>query len=104
MRLRSVASFVLSAAGLVAAISGCSDSKERSAVAMTEKPAPTPTPSGDRPALPKTDADWRKLLTPEQYNVCRQKGTERPFQNAYWNNKKDGLYRCAACGEELFAS
>ena len=52
----------------------------------------------------KSDAQWRKELTPEQYRVTRQKGTERAFTGAYWKNKELGIYRCVACGNELFAS
>lgn len=52
----------------------------------------------------KSDAEWRKLLTPEQYRVTRQKGTERPFTGAYWNFKEEGVYRCVCCGAELFGS
>jgi peptide-methionine (R)-S-oxide reductase len=52
----------------------------------------------------KTDAEWKKELTPEQYNVCRQKGTEPAFTGAYWNSKEKGVYLCAACGNELFSS
>jgi peptide-methionine (R)-S-oxide reductase len=52
----------------------------------------------------KSDAEWRDLLTPEQYAVCRQKGTERAFTGAYWNTKEPGVYLCACCGEELFSS
>jgi peptide-methionine (R)-S-oxide reductase len=51
-----------------------------------------------------SDAEWRKLLTPEQYQVLRQKGTERAFTGAYWNDHRHALYRCAACGLPLFRS
>ena len=50
----------------------------------------------------RPEAYWKEKLTPEQYRVCRQKGTERPFTGAYVHAKQDGVYRCAACGAELF--
>jgi peptide-methionine (R)-S-oxide reductase len=52
----------------------------------------------------KTDELWRKELSPEQYYVLRQTGTERAFTGAYWDNHEKGVYHCAACGLELFAS
>lgn len=52
----------------------------------------------------KTDAEYRRSLTPEQYRVTRQKGTEPAFTGAYWNVKTDGTYRCVCCGAELFSS
>ena len=52
----------------------------------------------------KTDSEWKKLLTPEQYRVARKKGTERAFTGEYWNNKEKGVYKCICCGNDLFAS
>jgi peptide-methionine (R)-S-oxide reductase len=52
----------------------------------------------------KSDAEWRAQLTPEQFKVARQKGTERAFTGAYWNTKTPGVYACICCGQELFAS
>ncbi|GMQ80165.1 MAG: hypothetical protein BMS9Abin04_111 [Planctomycetia bacterium] len=58
-------------------------------------------PAGD---LARPDRDWQKVLTPEQYYVTRQKGTEAAFSGAYWNTKQPGVYRCRCCGTELFSS
>ncbi|NJP06098.1 MAG: peptide-methionine (R)-S-oxide reductase MsrB [Chloroflexaceae bacterium] len=57
-----------------------------------------------KPNIVKTDAEWKQELTPEQYRVCRKKGTERPFSGEYTYNKEKGSYHCSCCGFELFHS
>jgi peptide-methionine (R)-S-oxide reductase len=52
----------------------------------------------------KTDADWQKELTPEQFKIMRKKGTERAFTGAFWKTKDPGRYRCGSCGADLFVS
>ncbi len=52
----------------------------------------------------KTDDEWRKELSADQYHILREKGTERPFTGKYYSNEEKGVYICAACGNELFSS
>ena len=52
----------------------------------------------------KKDDEWKEQLTPEQYEVCRNKGTEMAFTGEYWNCKEEGVYKCVCCGNELFSS
>ncbi len=54
--------------------------------------------------ITKKTEDWKKILTPEQYWVMREKGTERPFTGKYWNSRDPGIYACSCCGKELFNS
>ena len=52
----------------------------------------------------KSDEDWKRELTPEQFRITRKKGTERPYTGAYWNNHEHGTYKCVCCGNDLFSS
>ena len=54
--------------------------------------------------IDKTEQEWKKVLTPEQFHVAREKGTERAFSGAYWDNHENGVYRCVGCDNELFRS
>lgn len=56
------------------------------------------------PTVVKSDAQWREELTPAEYQVLRQAGTERPFTGEYWDSTQEGVYECRACGAELFTS
>ncbi len=55
-------------------------------------------------AVTKTDAEWKKQLTEEQFAIARKAGTESPFTGKYWDNHEKGIYKCSSCGQELFTS
>ncbi|MBI2213477.1 MAG: peptide-methionine (R)-S-oxide reductase MsrB [Acidobacteria bacterium] len=63
-----------------------------------------PTMKWNGEKVVKTDAEWKQILTADQYKVCRKAGTERAFTGAYWDNHEKGVYYCAACGLPLFTS
>jgi methionine-R-sulfoxide reductase len=115
MTLRRLIPAVL-LAGLAAASLSAADTMKS---ASTKSADPTCTPGDAKSAcgLPsrvvidmsqvrvqRTDAEWRARLTPEQYKVARQQGTEPPFRNAYWDNHADGVYFCVGCDTPLFDS
>lgn len=70
---------------------------------VDESPASTASSMPAAGTVP-ADVDWRSKLTPEQFRVARQGGTERAFTGAYWNNKATGMYHCVCCGSPLFSS
>jgi peptide-methionine (R)-S-oxide reductase len=76
------------------------------ACARPEAPAPHGTPASGAPteAIVKSDEEWKRTLTPGEYEVLRRKGTERPFTGAYWATTTPGTYLCAGCGTPLFRS
>lgn len=106
--------FVITMVGLASVFFiGCADRRRPA----NDKPAGlATTPRGVQPTatrakettmndkIVKSDSDWRRILTPEQYNVTREKGTERAFTGQYWNHHGTGMYRCVCCGAELFTS
>jgi peptide-methionine (R)-S-oxide reductase len=75
---------------------------------VVEKVETNPESNKEERVMPakvvKTEEEWKKILTPEQFKVTRKKGTERAFSGEYWNTKGKGVYECICCGTELFSS
>ena len=93
------------AVGVACSVAGGAPQADEKAVdgpALTGLPADPPDDQIGR--VEKTDAEWRKILTPEQYYITRQQGTERAFTGRYWDNHEDGVYYCVVCGLSLFDS
>jgi peptide-methionine (R)-S-oxide reductase len=78
----------------------------RGANAAAQTPSSTPAPAGAAPPrkVVKSDDEWRKQLTPEQYAVLRKQGTERAFTGKWWDNHAKGIYVCAGCATPVFSS
>ncbi len=104
--MKSTCALFLAAA--LAAIVGCKGDADRSGKNDVAAPSARPAAAAGETTMDdkvtKTDEQWRRELTPEQYHVMREKGTERAFTGKYWDTKSKGVYRCAACGAELFRS
>jgi peptide-methionine (R)-S-oxide reductase len=72
--------------------------------AVADPTAAPGEPATGKATVQKSDAEWREELTPEEYHVLRQAGTERPYTGEYWDTHTAGVYQCRACGAELFTS
>lgn len=83
---------------------GCAGILGLAASVSGESSQPGSGPGAAGALIRRTDAEWKKRLTPQQYYVTRKKGTERPFTGEYWNCKKQGTYHCVCCGLPLFSS
>ena len=89
-------------------LAGCSEAVSTPAPSAGAAPGVKKTSPPEAPAMTdkvvRNEEEWKRLLTPEQYRVLREKGTERPFVNEFDEHFEPGVYACAACGQELFGS
>lgn len=85
----------------VVLFSACSGNGQNNAPAPKKEDV---KPMENKLEINRTEEEWKKILTPEQFYVLRQKGTDRPFTGKFYMHKEKGMYNCAACGSELFSS
>jgi methionine-R-sulfoxide reductase len=86
------------------AIAAEPNKQESATMNANDKSPASKIDSAKRIGEPRPDSEWKKVLTPEQYHVAREAGTEQAFTGEYWNNHKNGMYLCVCCGEPLFSS
>ena len=97
--------FILALIFAIGIFSNCSKnpgtSRDNQKVSISDS---TNHSTGKKYNVMKTNEEWQNKLSEEQYHVTREKGTERPFKNKYWDNHENGIYKCVCCGQELFSS
>lgn len=92
---------IISSFLLMSILTACGQSPQQNPKETSQKSIAMDKP---KHSLPTSEEEWRRILTPEQYRVLRQKGTEPPFSGKFYKHKEKGTYVCAACGNELFPS